>query len=226
MKNLIDDFFNTRYLTETLKKVYTRNTPLIMMDSEVDQDGYYRWKLIPGTLQKTDYHKLEAKYNIKFPRFFIEWHRKYFFLDGDCSFLCLPASSPNEPLKEIIDLLENDYARELSKQGLYAFSTDGNDEGLLVFDSRHVGTSDDFPIRAYDFAANGNLEGLSDIIFSSFQKLIECTTYFLEQTKVKKDFEVFPDFFSIDPDGAGKYGVDYWLGWVSMQKQNFIDFGD
>ncbi|WP_316759624.1 hypothetical protein [Pedobacter aquatilis] len=225
MKGLIDDFFKARFLTESLKTVYTKNTPLEMMTTKVDKEGYYQWKLINGTLKKEDYYRLEAKYNVKFPSFFVEWHRKYYFLDGDCSFLQLPASSPSEPLKEIADLLENDYARELSKEGLYAFAADGNDEGLLVFDSRSVGPSGDFPIRAYDFAADGNLEGLSEIIFSSFQKLIECTTFFLERTKIRKNFEVFPDFFLIDPDGAGKYGVDYWLEWVSMKKQNFTDFG-
>jgi hypothetical protein len=31
--------------------------------------------------------------------------------------------------------------------------------------------------------------------------------------------------YGIDPDGAGKSGVDYWLSWAGMQKANYEEFG-
>jgi hypothetical protein len=83
----------------------------------------------------------------------------------------------------------------------------------------------EFPIRVYDQEYGGNLEGLSEIIFSSFPKLLECLTHYLIELKTRNNFEIIPDFFKIDPDGAGKTGVNYWLSWTSMQRENFNEFG-
>ena len=64
---------------------------------------------------------------------------------------------------------------------------------------------------------------MGPIIFSSFTKLLECTTHFLEQ-KDKHPFEIFPDFKEIDPEGAGKDGADYWDMWTNMEKENYEYF--
>jgi hypothetical protein len=36
---------------------------------------------------------------------FFQWHKAYFFFDGDCSIVRPPCSNPLEPLKEIEDHL-------------------------------------------------------------------------------------------------------------------------
>jgi hypothetical protein len=72
----------------------------------------------------------------------------------------------------------------------------------------------EFPVCYYDFEYNGNIEGLSMPIFSSFTKLLECITHYLEQLEAKKNNEVIPDFFEIDPKGAGLTGREYWLAWA------------
>jgi hypothetical protein len=94
-----------------------------------------------------------------------------------------------------------------------------------VFDGRNPRPDNEFPIRVYDHEFGGQLEGLSEIVFSSFAKLLECVTYFLQELKSRKNFEIIPDFFRIDPEGAGKTGIDYWLTCIKMQKANFEEFG-
>jgi hypothetical protein len=43
--------------------------------------------------------------------------------------------------------------------------------------------------------------------------LLECLTHFMRERKSRKEYEIVLDFFAIDPQGAGKTGVDYWLAW-------------
>jgi len=54
------------------------------------------------------------------------------------------------------------------------------------------------------------LAGLSEIIFSSFDKLLECVTYFLNEIGKKVWSEIITYFFEIDLDGAGNTGKEYW----------------
>ncbi len=197
-----------------------------MMASEKNEDGWYNWKPINGTLDVADYRKIEEKFKVKFPKSFIDWHRSYFFMDADCSLLRLPHSSPTEPLQEIIDNLDNDIAEDLIKLKIYPFGQDGNDIGPLVFDGRYPVEDNEFPIRVYDYDYGGDEEGLSEIIFSSFTKLLECISHILKDSDSRKLYEIIPDFFAIDPDGAGKTGVDYWLAEIQMGKDNDELFGD
>lgn len=120
------------------------------------------------------------------PLTFIDWHKRYFFLDCSCTFLGLPHSNPNRPLEEIIDILDNDSAHELAKINLYPFATEGNDGGFLVFDGREEKENNEFPTRVY--AASEELDGLSAIIFSSFSKLLECLTLFMKEIKNPRPF--------------------------------------
>lgn len=200
------------------KVVYTPQFPDAMKASEVTADGWVSWKPLPGTLQRGDYETLMQRYGVVYPDSFIEWHRAFFFLDADCVLLRLPASSPTEPLRELEDRLDWPVGEALIKQKLYPFGDDGNDAGPLVFDGRKEATGgNEFPIRVYDHQFGGKLNGLSPVIFSSFTKLLECMTHYLQQQQnALHAYEIIPDFFRIDPDGAGNTGVDYWMGFAGM----------
>ena len=127
-----------------------------------------------------------------------------------------------ESIKQTLDWF---IPQQLIPQKIYPFADEGNDSGPLVFDGRMPMPDNEFPIRVYDQEFGGDLNGLSEIIFSSFPKLLECITHYLTELKTRKSFDIIPDFFQIDPHGAGKTGIDYWLGWEAMQKENFEEFG-
>jgi len=224
MTDKIEQFFNA-YWTAGMKSVYTDKVPKEMMVSTADKDGWYAWKLVPGTLTADDYNRVEAKFKAVFPENFIEWHRRYFFDDGDCSIVRLPHSLPTRPLEEIIKNLDWDIPERLIPLGFIPFADDGNGIGPLVFDSRNSKDKKDFPIRVYDHEYGGGLAGLSEIIFSSFEKMLECLTHFLNEAKTRKRFEVIPDFYSIDPNGAGSTGKSYWASWIETEKSSFEEFG-
>lgn len=208
------------------KTVFTKDSPEEMMLSPKDQDGWFEWKLIKGTLLDKDYEKLAEEFKIKFPKSFVQWHKECFFLDADTSILRLPTSNPNLPLKDIRQRLDWFIAEQLIPQKIYPFGEEGNDAGPLVFDGRFDMKDNEFPIRFYDHEFGGDIEGLSEIIYSSFEKLVECLIHFMTELKTRKNFEIIPDFFKIDPTGAGLTGIDYWLSWSNMQKANFKEFGD
>jgi hypothetical protein len=176
-------------------------------------------------LDTLDYKKIEDQFNVRLPNSFIEWHKSYYLLDGDCSLLRLPFSNPLQPLQEVKNNLDWYIAKQLIPQKIYPFATEGNDGGPLVFDGRIEVANNEFQIRVYDQDFGGNLEGLGEVVFSSFSKLLECLTHYMLELKARKSFEILPDFFRIDPDGAGKTGIDYWLSWAAMQRANFQEFG-
>nr|WP_315420846.1 hypothetical protein [uncultured Pedobacter sp.] len=224
-EKIIIDFFK-EFFSQELKTVYTEKTPKEMMTSEIDTEGWFYWKPINGTFDTDKYTDIEKKFHVIFPKSFIEWHKLFFFLDGDCSLVRLPHSSPNEPLQELIDNLDNDLAMDLISLKIYPFGQEGNDMGPLVFDGRKEMINNEFPIRFFDHDYYNDLEGLSEIIFSSFLKLLECITYFLKEVTTRKIHDIIPDFFRIDPDGAGKTGVDYWLAQSAMARENDELFGN
>ena len=226
MTDLNHNFFDSYFSFSSRKTVYTDSFPLEMKASEKDEDGWIEWKPLKGFLQVSDYHKLEQQFGVVFPKSFIEWHRSFFFLDGDCSIIRLPTSSPTQPLNELKKTLDWFIPEMLIPQKLYPFGDEGNDTGPLVFDGRKQLPDNEFPIRVYDHEYGGKLEGLSEIIFSSFPKLLACLTHFLTEHTARKNFEIIPEFFQIDPEGAGKTGIDYWLNWVGVQKLNYEDFGE
>ena len=73
MTDNIEQFFNA-YLTTDISSVYTEDVPREMMASEVNEDGWYEWKLIPGSLTNDDYKKVAAEFGTSLPVSFIEWH--------------------------------------------------------------------------------------------------------------------------------------------------------
>ena len=222
----INQKFFTAYLSAfPCKTVYTDSFPAEMQASEKDKEGWIEWKLLKGTLHESDYHNLEKKFGILFPKSFINWHRSSFFLDCDCSIMSLPSSNPARPLESLKETIDWFIAEQLISQKIYPFAHEGNDTGPLVFDGRKPIPGNEFPIRVYDHEYGGNLDGLSEIIFSSFPKLLECLTHYLTDLKTRENFEIIPDFFQIDPQGAGQTGVDYWLNWAAMQKANAKESG-
>ncbi len=224
MTDIIDNFFKA-YWSTGMKSVYTEKVPKEMMQSAVDKDGWYEWKLIPGTLTINDYKEVESKFKATFPENFIQWHKRYFFADCDCSLIRLPYSLPTKPLEKLIENLDWYIPEQLIPLGIIPFADEGNDSGPLVFDTRNTNDKKDFPIRVYDHEYKGGLDGLSEIIVSSFEKMLECLTHFLTETMTKKRFEVIPDFYTIDPNGAGSTGKSYWENWIEMEKANFEEFG-
>lgn len=224
MTNLASDFFNAYLAFFGDRTVFTRDTPKDMMLSEVDREGWFSWKLIPGSLHESDYKEVEREFRVKLPQSFVNWHKQYFFLDCDCSLVRLPESNPNLPLNHVKNNLRWD--EQLVEQKLYPFGREGNDTGPLVFDGREESLNNEFPIRVYDHEFGGNLSGLSEIIFSSFDKLLDCLTYYMIELKTRRNFEIIPDFFKIDPTGAGTTGINYWLAWADMLKGNFEEFGE
>lgn len=196
-----------------------------MMASPVDKEGWFTWKVLKGNISREEYKEIENQFNVKLPDSFIDWHQSYFFLGGDCSLVRLPYSNPLQPLQELKAELDWHIPKKLAPQKIYAFGSDGNDSGPLVFDGRISTKNNEFPIRVYDEDFGGTLEGLSEIIFSSFSKLLECITHYMNELKTKRNYEIIPEFFELDPEGAGKTGIDYWLLWASGLRTEFEEFG-
>lgn len=220
-KNLTKEFFNA-YWHSGMKTVYLDKIPKEMLTGKVDDKGWVEWRPIQGRLRVDHYRQVEKNFSIKLPESFIEWHKAYFFLDGDCSIIRLPMSIPTEPLKEIRENLE--WNLELLDQGFIPFGYEGNDTGPLVFDTRQKLKFGEYPIRVYDQYA-GEMDCLSEVIFSSFPKLLQCITHFLKMMPIKKNFEIIPDFFLIDSEGAGsKGGKAYWSSLAQMLKANYKEF--
>jgi hypothetical protein len=188
-------------------------------------ESWVNWQLTPGSLKREQYEDVESRFKVKFPPSFIAWHQSHFFHECDCSLIRLPGSDSNQPLNAIIKELDWFIPEKLIPQKLYPFGSEGNDMGPLVFDARFEVENNEFPIRAYDHEFMGSPDGLTDIIFSSFTKLLECMTHYLTEIKTRQCFDIIPEFFNIDAKGAGKPGLGYWLGWSGMQRANFEEFG-
>ena len=225
MSNINELFFSAYLAAFPGKTGYTDQMPEEMIASPVDQEGWVKWKPVKGTLLRDAYHDIENQLHLEFPGSFIDWHQLYFFMDGDCSLVRLPSSNPIQPLKEIKAALDWYIPKQLIPQKIYPFGFEGNDSGPLVFDGRKPAPNNEFPIRVYDQGFGGSLEGLSEIIFSSFPKLLECLTYYMTELKARRTFEIIPQFFEIDPEGAGKTGIDYWLLWVDGLQAEYEEFG-
>ncbi|MGI4874122.1 MAG: hypothetical protein ACRYFX_23425 [Janthinobacterium lividum] len=216
MENLARNFFEAYLAVYPATAVFADDVPPEMVQAKEDEEGWFTWKLISGTLPESAYRIIEAESNVQLPQSFIDWHRAYFFLDADCSLLRLPVSNPNLPLADIRQNLE--WSEGLIANKLYSFAYEGNDTGPLVFDGRVPATANEFPIRVFDHEYGDDLSRLSPIIFSSFEKLLECLTHFMRELKTRKSFEIIPDFLVLDPAGAGSTGAAYWLQWPAMLK--------
>jgi hypothetical protein len=217
LHQIIEEFYKTIFKSpEKLRTVFSLDdTPVEMMNSSVSNSGWFTWKPIPGTLSYETYHEVEQKFNVVFPKSFIEWHKRYYFLTCASNLASLPFSYPSKPLQEIIDGLNYDFAKDLIMFKLYPFASDGGDRGIWAFDGRVEMDGNEYPVRLCDYdieiLEDNDIKNLTQIIFSSFPKLLECITHFLKGINTRPDFELILEFFQIDPEGAGKPGFDYWL---------------
>jgi hypothetical protein len=125
MKDLNQTFFYAYLEVFPNKAVYTDSFPEEMRASEIDEDGYVEWKLLNGTLTESDYDKIERSYKVLFPKTFISWHKSFFFLDGDCSILRLPYSTPSQPLEELKRNLNCYIPEQLIPKRVYPFGDEG-----------------------------------------------------------------------------------------------------
>jgi hypothetical protein len=135
---IIEEFYKTLFSSANeMRTPYRKDlTPPEMMNSPVSEDGWFTWKAIPGTLRNESYHEVERKFKVIFPESFIEWHKKYYFLNCGTNLVNLPYSYPNKPLDEVIENLDYDFAKDLIAFKLYPFASDGNDGGVWAFDGR------------------------------------------------------------------------------------------
>lgn len=101
MSTISEQFLSAYLSAFPQQTVFTAKTPKEMMVSSVDESGWFEWKPIPGNLPLSAYRDIERTFNVKFPNSFIQWHKEFFFLDGDCSLIRLPESNPIEPLQEV-----------------------------------------------------------------------------------------------------------------------------
>lgn len=218
MNRVIENFFNQFFKKNLFIALYQEGiTPKSMMNSTVDVDGYYNWKPIKGTLKAIAYEKLQREFKVTLPKSFISWHQRYYFFGQDCKIIKLPCSLPNRPLQEISFLLSHEISTQLTNLELCPFAYDNYPNRLLVFDTRTAVADQEYPIRIYE--GNGSdLYGLSEVIFSSFSKLLECLTYLLEEVNERKVHEIIPNFFCIDPKGAGSTGIGYWTEIIELEK--------
>ena len=218
MNNTTANFF-TAFWQPGMMAVYTEAESPEMMAGPINEDGYFEWKLAKGTLNNIDYKQIEEQYHVQLPASFIDWHKAFFFCDGDCQLVRLPTSYPRELLDDL--RAQMNYGEDLINLKIYPFASDGNDTGPLVFDARNPVADNEFPIRVYDHEFGDDLNGLSEIIFSSFSKMLECLTYFLSRPKTMESGEAVRVFFDIDPTGAGGPGQDYWLyNWGNTHWKN------
>ncbi|RPD46832.1 hypothetical protein DNI29_11770 [Hymenobacter sediminis] len=213
MNDITAKFFQA-YWQPGMMEVYTEDVSAAMMAGPVNEDGWFEWKLAEGTLLDAEYERLAKAHGVLLPPSFIDWHKAFFFCDGDCFIARLPPSLPNEPLRHLAAELKTGEYLDLTTQGLYTFAQANNDAGPLVFDARQPVENNEFPIREYEHDAgnySGDLAGLSEVIFSSFSKMLECLTFFLNRPKAMDQTEAVRAFFTIDPTGAGGPGREYWL---------------
>ncbi|QEC45666.1 SMI1/KNR4 family protein [Pseudobacter ginsenosidimutans] len=223
MTDINKQFFEAFMLIDINRMLNVEECPAAMKGGK-NERGWNEWKAIPGNLSVDLYYDLEKEFNVLLPESFINWHRSHFFMNAETQILRLPISHPDQPLKHLREIWEWVIPEKLIPQKLYPFGSEGNDTGPFVFDGRKPVAHNEFPVRVYDHEYFGDLKGLSPVIFSSFTKLLECQIHFTtELNKDRNDYEIIPEFFRIDPEGAGKTGKEYWNGWAGMMKVNADD---
>lgn len=174
-----------------------------------------QWRYLPSTRGEKNYSALEQELGIVLPDSYKQWHGQYDFPKIEFPMLNLFGSNRN------LSLLASEYDWDLppllAGNQLYIFGDEANDVGPLVFDGRDATPGNEFPIRVYDHEfIDGEPEALSEIIFSSFTKMVECLLHYIKASPESGHGTSIRQFYDIDPEGAGSQGREYWDTWMAM----------
>lgn len=180
---------------------------------------YATWSYSPSSGIEKDFSKLEQQFQTKFPDSFKQFYSRYNFSEIETPLLTLTGSDPD--LSSLAAEYNWDLPKLLTGNRLYVFGDGGNDIGPLVFDGREPKSGNEFPIREYDHEyIDGEPEALTEIMFSSFTKMIECLLHFLEEGSKTGYNAAIRQFYHIDPAGAGDDGRGYWTPWFAMPDES------
>ena len=191
----MDQFFEAyaRYETETLGQ-------------------YSTWSYSLSTGIEKDFSTLERQFHTVFPDSHKQFYERYNFSEIEIPLLRLTGSDPH--LSNLATEYNWDLPKRLTDNQLYVFGDGGNDIGPLVFDGRIPKSGNEFPIRMYDHEfTDGAPEALTEILFSSFTKMIECLLHYLEEGPKTGYNAAIRQFLDIDPEGAGSEGREFWPPW-------------
>ena len=223
MSDAVEKFFRAYYACFAPQRIpLSPTTPREMLARvEPDNSGYVEWRLTPQGDKAVDLAPLETVVGIPLPPSFKAWFTRYYTLDMDCSIVRLPECPSNNPLGPLKVIMTASHAfSTIPRQlGLIPFGEESNDVGPLCFDARQPKTDGEWPIVYWDHELDTKPRAIGPTIFSNFEKLIECVTYYLEGGKTLEQREKrIAGFFEIDPVGAGAHGKRYWSSRLSEMK--------
>src|SRR5579885_577741 len=189
MSDYIERFFRAyQASSEPMSVVLIASTPLDMLvDPTPNKSGWVEWKLVPQmTSLEPAMLALEKEVGIGLPTSFKDWLSRYYTLDMDIAIARLPACPSNNPLGPLRErIFGSGYHSERPRAlGLLPFGAEAKmDAGPLCFDTRQARADNGWPIVYWDHDFDKRPEEIGPMIFSSFAKLIECATHFLEIPK-------------------------------------------
>lgn len=224
LDELIDRFYALNYAKGPLFTYVARGrAPADMVISGPTLSGRIEWKLVercPGI--DPAFESFEAEIGYRLPESFKLWNSRYYTLDGHAHILYLPTSPTNDPFGQLRDYFFNYRPENLSQIGLIPFGEERIGIGPLCFDTRQT-NSVDWPIRYFDHDSSSDDaidDAIGPIIFSSFYKLLECCVHYLSGPRADhwSCLERIPDFFELDPAGAGGPGREYWEAWLEDEE--------
>lgn len=129
--------------------------PPEMFDSDVDAEGWVKWKMLPSTLTENDVVEIEKMLPEQFPPLFRAFLTTRFTMDIETPEARLPALPSDNPLGNLLLQLRGWSA--LLPSGYVAFAEDGNDTGPLCFDFNNRLADGDCPIVVFDHEHLANL---------------------------------------------------------------------
>lgn len=218
LEMLIERFYQLNYGDKPLvTHLPLHNIPEDMLISGPNLHRRIEWKLIER-YKGVDprFKEFEEEIGYRLPESFKLWQSRYYILDGHAHILYLPISPTNDPFGELRDLFFNWRPEHVSQRGLIAFGEERLGIGPLCFDARQRLPESDWPILYFDHENPDPDDAIGPVLFSSFEKLLACCVHYLSGpgTDDWTRKEQIPEFFDIDPSGAGGPGREYWEEWL------------
>lgn len=116
--------------------------PKEMRDGEVDDEGWYKWKLIPSSVTDSDFELIEKKWEVKFPIMLKAYFQVYFhYFDGEIGRI-----PPDKPFHN----LYNAYNPTLIRCGYLPFCWDSEGYFISCIDLSNMPNEDSCPIYKID----------------------------------------------------------------------------